>query len=43
MEVAFDSKVVVGDDGQVQFDSVWLQDRLDMCEFVVLFFGEEIG
>jgi COP9 signalosome complex subunit 6 len=33
MEVAFDSKTVVGDDGQVQFDRVWFQDRLDMCMF----------
>lgn len=31
MEVAFDSKVVVGSDGQVQFDREWFQDRLNMC------------
>jgi COP9 signalosome complex subunit 6 len=31
MEVAFDSKVEVGLDGQVQFDSKWFDDRLEMC------------
>jgi COP9 signalosome complex subunit 6 len=31
MEVAFDSKVVVGADGQVQFDSEWFKSRLEMC------------
>lgn len=33
MEVAFDSKTVIGEDGQVTFDRVWFQDRVDMCMF----------
>jgi COP9 signalosome complex subunit 6 len=32
MEVAFDSKIAVGADGQVQFDSEWFKDRLEMCK-----------
>jgi COP9 signalosome complex subunit 6 len=31
MEVAFDSKMEVGADGQVQFDKTWFDDRLEMC------------
>ncbi|KIW00646.1 uncharacterized protein PV09_07839 [Verruconis gallopava] len=34
MEVAFDSKVEVGPDGQVQFDSKWFEDRLQMYKEV---------
>jgi COP9 signalosome complex subunit 6 len=32
MEVAFDGKMEVGSDGQVQFDSEWFNDRLEMCK-----------